>query len=89
FSGVAEPDSSNYLSDSITRPRPTTPQRVSEILKRNNYLKPVTPAEELEQHLQESVEELQKTVENLTVQKQTTTDRLSRIQSENTDLKKR
>ncbi|CAF5126830.1 unnamed protein product, partial [Rotaria magnacalcarata] len=35
------------------------------------------------------VEELQKTVENLTVQKQTTTDRLSRIQSENTDLKKR
>ncbi|CAM4813957.1 unnamed protein product [Rotaria magnacalcarata] len=89
FSGIAEPDSSNYLSDSITRPRPITPQRVSDILKKNNYLKPITPTEELEQRLQESVEELQKTVENLTVQKQTTTDRLSRIQSENTDLKKR
>jgi hypothetical protein len=35
------------------------------------------------------VDELQKTVEVLTEQKQTTTDRLSKIQSENTDLKSR
>ncbi|CAF4680225.1 unnamed protein product, partial [Rotaria magnacalcarata] len=26
-----------------------------DILKKNNYLKPITPTEELEQHLQESV----------------------------------
>ena len=35
------------------------------------------------------VEELQKTVETLTEQKKTTTDRLSKIQSENSDLKSR
>lgn len=35
------------------------------------------------------VEELQKTVETLNQQKQSTTERLSKIQSENTDLKSR
>ena len=35
------------------------------------------------------VDELQKTVETLTEQKEKTTERLAKIQSENTDLKSR
>jgi hypothetical protein len=87
FTGVAEPNSSGYSSDIVTAPR--TSQRVSQILKRNSYLQPVLPTEQTEQQLQETVEELQKTVDTLNQQKQSTTERLSKIQSENTDLKSR
>ncbi|CAF4845876.1 unnamed protein product, partial [Rotaria sp. Silwood1] len=88
FTGIAEPNSNNYSTDLI-HPRAGTPQRIAEVLKRNNPLKSTIPSEEIDQQLQESVDELQKTVEDLTVQKQTTTDRLTKIQYENTDLKKR
>ncbi|CAF0904730.1 unnamed protein product [Adineta steineri] len=89
FSGVAESDSITYTSDLI-HPRATTPQHnLSQLSKRSNYLQPIHPSEEVEQQLQETVDELQKTVEVLTEQKETTVDRLAKIQSENTDLKTR
>ncbi|CAF1346924.1 unnamed protein product [Rotaria sordida] len=89
FTGIAEPDSNNPSSDSIKHPRTGTSQRISEVSKRNNPLKLTIPSEEIDQQLQESVDELHKTVDDLTKQKQTTTDRLAKIQNENTDLKNR
>ncbi|CAF1118133.1 unnamed protein product [Rotaria sordida] len=89
FTGTAEPDSNNPSSDSIKHPRTGTSQRISEVSKRNNPLKLTIPSEEIDQQLQESVDELHKTVDDLTKQKQTTTDRLAKIQNENTDLKNR
>ncbi|CAF1039798.1 unnamed protein product [Adineta ricciae] len=88
FSGVAEPDATSYISE-ISHIRATTPQRASQLLKRNSLLQSSHPSEENGQILQETVDELQKTVEVLTEQKATTTDRLSKIQSENSDLKSR
>jgi predicted nucleic acid-binding Zn-ribbon protein len=87
FTGVAEPNSSGYSSDIVTAR--TTSQRASQIFKRNSYLQPVIPTEQDELQLQDTVEELQKTVDTLSQQKQSTIERLSKIQSENTDLKSR
>jgi len=88
FTGVAEPNTSGYSSD-IVYPRTIISQRISQPLKRSSYLQPVIPTEQGEQQLQETVEELQKTVDTLSEQKQATTERISKIQSENTDLKSR
>jgi hypothetical protein len=84
FSGVAEPNSPASIY-----PRAAISQRSTPILKRNNHLQLINPAEEIEHQLQDSVEDLQKTVEVLNEQKRTTTDRLAKIQSENTDLRSR
>ncbi|UJR15224.1 hypothetical protein I4U23_002183 [Adineta vaga] len=86
FSGVAEPDSLTYSSD-ISHLRGTTPQHLSHVSKRNCFLQPRNLSDENDQLIQETVEELQKTVEILTEQKVATTDRLAKIQSENSDLK--
>ncbi|CAF3599334.1 unnamed protein product [Rotaria sp. Silwood1] len=87
FTGVAEPNSNTYSTETVY---PRTPlQRTSQTLKRSSYLQPVIPTEQVEQQLQETVDELQKRLETLTDQKQTTTERLAKIQSENSDLKSR
>lgn len=87
FTGVAEPNSSGYSSD-IVVPR-TTSQRASQLFKRSSYLQTLGPTESTDNHLHDTVDELQKTVETLNQQKQSTTERLSKIQTENTDLKSR
>ncbi|CAF2838012.1 unnamed protein product [Rotaria sp. Silwood2] len=87
FTGVAEPDSSVFPSDTVYPRTPT--QRIPNTLKRNSYLQSAISTEQVEQQLQETVDELQKRLETLSDQKQTTTERLAKIQSENTDLKSR
>ncbi|UJR31452.1 hypothetical protein I4U23_018943 [Adineta vaga] len=87
FTGVAEPTSSVYSPETVYPRAPS--QRVAQNLKRNSYLQPIVPSEQPEQQLQETVDELQKTVDTLADQKQKTTERLSKIQSENTDLRSR
>ncbi|CAF3760049.1 unnamed protein product [Rotaria sordida] len=87
FTGVAEPNPNTYPSDTVYLRTPS--QRTGHPLKRSSYLQSVLPTEQAEQQLQETVDELQKKLDTLSEQKQTTTDRLAKIQSENTDLKSR
>ncbi|CAF1511657.1 unnamed protein product [Rotaria magnacalcarata] len=87
FSGVAEPSSTVYSPDTVYPRAPS--QRISNTLKRNSYLPPITPAEQADQQLQETVDDLQLKIETLTEQKQATTERLAKIQSENGDLRSR
>ena len=61
----------------------------SQLFKRSSYLQTLGPTESTDNHLHDTVDELQKTVETLNQQKQSTTERLSKIQTENTDLKSR
>jgi len=87
FTAVAEPSSTPYTPETVYS-RPVS-QRISQIFKRTSYIQPTISTDPNDQQLQETVDELQKTVETLTEQKLKTSDRLAKIQSENSDLRSR